>query len=236
MTNIAQSVTERRRLRLQGWIDHKFAGKQSHFLEDIAARTGEMANQGELSGLLSGKKSFGEKKARKLEAQAGMPTLYLDTEDGLVSSPDDTQAPVSRSGFRRVPVLGTASLGMDGFWTDLEYPSGHSDGYFEFPTKDKDAYVLQVRGGSMHPVIRSGWYIVAEPTRVPQSGEFVIVKLADGRSTVKEFLWHRDGEYVLLAIATGDRFVVNEPDVFSIHHVGGILPPSWRRDDQKAAQ
>lgn len=160
-----------------------------------------------------------------LSTGIGSPT----ERDEEISRSDATPAHIPRSAFRRVPVVGTASLGMDGFWTDLEYPVGHGDGYFEFPTTDKDAYVLQVRGGSMHPAIRSGWYVVIEPNKQVQMGEFVMVKLADGRSTVKEFLWHRDGEYVLHAIATGDRLVVDEDDIAAIHHVGGILPPSGRQ-------
>lgn len=146
-----------------------------------------------------------------------------------VSDYDATITHIPRSDFRRVPVVGTASLGMDGFWTDLKYPVGHGDGYFEFPTTDKDAYVLQVRGNSMHPAIRSGWYVVIEPNKQIQMGEFVMVKLVDGRSTVKEFLWHRDGEYVLHAIASGERLVIDEADIDAIHHVGGILPPSGRQ-------
>ncbi|WP_343203516.1 XRE family transcriptional regulator [Luteibacter sp. SG786] len=153
----------------------------------------------------------------------------IEGTDSPVSPSDATAGHIPRSSFRRVPVVGTASLGMDGYWTDLEYPKGQGDGYFEFPTTDRDAYVLQVRGGSMHPAIRSGWYVVIEPNKSPQMGEFVMVKLVDGRSTVKEFLWHRDGEYVLNAISTGERLVIAEDDIEAIHHVGGILPPSGRQ-------
>jgi phage repressor protein C with HTH and peptisase S24 domain len=160
-----------------------------------------------------------------LSSGIGSPT----DRESSVSQSDATTTHIPRSAFRRVPVVGTASLGMDGYWTDLEYPVGHGDGYFEFPTTDKDAYVLQVRGGSMHPAIRSGWYVVIEPNKTPQMGEFVMVKLADGRSTVKEFLWHRDGEYVLNAIANNERLVVDEADIDLVHHVGGILPPSGRQ-------
>lgn len=180
-------------------------------------------------------KNIGPKIAREIDAAFGYPSGWLDqphwddqpTEQ--VSQSDATTAHIPRSAFRRVPVVGTASLGMDGYWTDLEYPKGQGDGYFEFPTTDKDAYVLQVRGGSMHPAIRSGWYVVIEPNKTPQMGEFVMVKLIDGRSTVKEFLWHRDGEYVLNAISTGERLVIDEDDIEAIHHVGGILPPSGRQ-------
>lgn len=187
---------------------------------------------------LKGGKKMGDEVARKLEAATRKDHGWMDRPqwDELtvstmqqVSQSDATPVHIPRSAFRRVPVVGTASLGMDGYWTDLEYPVGHGDGYFEFPTTDKDAYVLQVRGGSMHPAIRSGWYVVIEPNKQIQMGEFVMVKLADGRSTVKEFLWHRDGEYVLNAVATNERLVIDEGDIDVIHHVGGILPPSGRQ-------
>lgn len=191
----------------------------------------------------SAARGIGDSMARHIEKSLGLAEGWLDTThlgasdqlkisdavDLSVSRSDATPPHIPRSAFRRVPVVGTASLGMDGFWTDLEYPRGHGDGYFEFPTTDTDAYVLQVRGNSMHPAIRSGWYVVIEPNRPPQMGEFVMVKLVDGRSTVKEYLWHRDGEYVLNAIATDQRIVIAEDEVEAIHHVGGILPPSGRQ-------
>ncbi|MGE7136188.1 S24 family peptidase [Luteibacter sp. NPDC031894] len=199
---------------------------------DQAQRLGGM-NPSFLSQLKGGKNMGGDV-ARKIEQAVQKPHGWMDSRhdipaDERVLEFDETARYVPRSSLRRVPVVGTASLGMDGYWTDLEYPKGQGDGYFEFPTTDKDAYVLQVRGGSMHPAIRSGWYVVIEPNKSPQMGEFVMVKLVDGRSTVKEFLWHRDGEYVLNAISTGERLVIAEDDIEAIHHVGGILPPSGRQ-------
>lgn len=120
-------------------------------------------------------------------------------------------------------------MGMDGFWVDLEYPPGDGDGYFEYPTADPDAYVLRVKGDSMFPAIRSGWYLLIEPNGAIHQGEYVLVKLADGRTTVKELLWHRHGEYSLLAIASGERLTVSENDVADIHPVAAVLPPSKRR-------
>jgi hypothetical protein len=60
-----------RRAQLRRWIREHCENKQSVFVD----RSG--INQGELSGLLKNK-SFGEKRARSLEAAAGMPAKYLD--------------------------------------------------------------------------------------------------------------------------------------------------------------
>lgn len=62
--------------RLAELIKLHFDDKQAAFL----AVTG--GNQGELSALLAGKKSFGEKKARKLEEKAGLLQMSLDAPEG----------------------------------------------------------------------------------------------------------------------------------------------------------
>lgn len=64
-----------RRHNLRRWIERLHDGQQSRF---VAATD---INQGELSALLKNK-SFGEKKARKIETAAGMPAGWLDTNHG----------------------------------------------------------------------------------------------------------------------------------------------------------
>jgi phage repressor protein C with HTH and peptisase S24 domain len=130
MTPEPTSVTTRRQ-QLQLWIDERFGGVQSAFLEDVAARTGKPPNQGEMSGLLSGKKSFGEKKARKLEFQAGMPDGYLDARNEVAqpapagSAPGDHSHAVARfetgGSYVRFPLLeGFAGMGKGDYIAD--YP------------------------------------------------------------------------------------------------------------------
>ena len=70
---------ENRRAQLLRWIEEHYGGVRARFVEATEI------NQGELSGLLS-KKSFGEKRARSLEASAGMPDKYLDRRAGAGSN------------------------------------------------------------------------------------------------------------------------------------------------------
>jgi phage repressor protein C with HTH and peptisase S24 domain len=127
--NAESDIVTNRRKRLQYWIDEQFNGVQSAFIEDIAVRTGVSANQGELSGLLSGKKSFGEKKARKLELQAGMPGFWLDSagevDIGAVMESVVQSQPMSRfetdESYVRFPLLdGFAGMGKGEYVVD--YP------------------------------------------------------------------------------------------------------------------
>ncbi|WP_416190730.1 bifunctional 3,4-dihydroxy-2-butanone-4-phosphate synthase/GTP cyclohydrolase II [Neisseria sp. CCUG12390] len=66
------TITELRRHNLRQWINRQYGGQQAR----LVAATG--INQGELSALLKNK-SFGEKKARKIERDAAMPEMWLDT-------------------------------------------------------------------------------------------------------------------------------------------------------------
>ena len=177
-------------------------------------------------------RGISDRTARAIEVACGLHYGEMDH----IGSMELTSHPVSHydeirphTAVREVPVRGTASMGMDGYWVDLEYPAGHGDGYFEHPTSDPDAYVLRVKGDSMHPAIRSGWYVLVEPNGDIQQGEYVLVKLADGRSTVKELLWHKHGEYALLAIANDARLTVAEADIEGIYPIAAVLPPSKRK-------
>lgn len=72
-----------RRKKLALWIQSRCDGSQAKFIEETGI------NQGELSALLRDK-SFGEKKARNLEKQAGMPDLYLDIP---IENEEDSEPP-----------------------------------------------------------------------------------------------------------------------------------------------
>ena len=96
------STPELRRHNLRSWISRLHDGRQNRF----AAETG--INQGELSALLKNK-TFGERKARKVEQSAGMPLLWLDTDHGdfhaATSSATSFQASHSMTQFATIPEI-----------------------------------------------------------------------------------------------------------------------------------
>lgn len=73
-------IVKTRRERLRELITKRFGGKQARMVEETGI------NAGELSGLLR-TKHFGEKKARALEAQLGLPAMWLDGESKAPASP-----------------------------------------------------------------------------------------------------------------------------------------------------
>lgn len=67
------TIQDIRRVRLAQLISERYNSQA-----DFVSSTGE--NQGEVSGLLK-TKSFGEKKARKIEVKAGLPIGWLDVQN-----------------------------------------------------------------------------------------------------------------------------------------------------------
>ena len=86
MNKSDSEVVANRRRNLAQLIQTKYLGTQALLLSDVQTRTGIELNQGGLSGLLA-TKSFGEKKARKMETLLGLPEGVLDTPSSTFSSP-----------------------------------------------------------------------------------------------------------------------------------------------------
>src|SRR5690606_30320258 len=58
---------------------------------------------------------------------------------------------------RKVPLLGYAQAGAEGYFDDDGYPTGRGWDEIEFPAiGDPNAYALKVTGDSMEPVYRKG--------------------------------------------------------------------------------
>lgn len=124
----------------------------------------------------------------------------------------------------RVPVVGKAMLGKDGYFDGLDYPVGHGDGYLAVPSSDPNAYALRVVGNSMLPRIKSGEYVLIEPAQTYTNGDDVLVRTRDGRAMIKEFVYLRDGQYRFDSYsADHDPVYLDEAEVASIHFVGGIF-------------
>lgn len=171
-----------------------------------------------VSQLLGGHRQFGEKAARAMEERAGLESGYFDRLTGAVT--------VEATGG--VPVVGTAQLGDDGYWLELEYPTGQGEGFVRYPMKDPNTYALRVKGDSMRPRIKPGEFVVIEPNHSVVAGEEVMVQTKDGRSMVKILAWRRGGTVELHSINEDHRpITIEEGNIAKMHYVGAIVKPSW---------
>ncbi|MGZ5053442.1 MAG: LexA family transcriptional regulator [Methylobacter sp.] len=123
----------------------------------------------------------------------------------------------------KVPVVGSAQLGDDGYWCELEYPVGHGEGYVNYSVTDKDAYALRCVGDSMKPRIRHGEFVIVYPNHEAMPGDDVMLKSMDGRVMVKTYLYTRDNRVHLISINEAfqpQSFAIDE--IEKIHPIAGI--------------
>lgn len=127
-----------------------------------------------------------------------------------------------------LPVAGIAQLGTNGWYSEVV--ANGSEGYVEHHTRDPSAYVLQVKGDSMHPAIRNGWYVIVEPSMGLSGGMYVAVALKDGLKMVKELLYETPTEYVLESVNGGERLTVPRENVETIAGVAAVVTPGKHRE------
>ncbi len=153
---------------------------------------------------------------------------WLQFDEGPMQAAEGAGAnvepgPAITSPYREVKIVGTAQMGAEGYWHALD----DGEGYVDVPSKDPGAYALRLRGDSMAPAIRSGWIAVCEPNGRLVPGEYVMIRLVDGESMLKELLYANDVEVSVMSIndAYGRRTIPVE-QIEQMHYVGHILAPS----------
>ncbi len=135
-----------------------------------------------------------------------------------------------KSPFPGLPVVGTAKLGDNGHFSELEYPVGHGDGVVDWPSRDPNAYAIRCKGDSMKPRIKHGEYVVVEPNRPVTPGDEVLVKAKDGRVIVKQLAYIRDEMVYLDSVNEAfPRLSIEQENIEVLHYVAGIARSAqWR--------
>ena len=97
------------------------------------------------------------------------------------------RGPRQHAAARRIPLIGLAQAGGDGYFTDGGFPS--SGGWDEISVPevgDQNAYALEIAGESMEPVFRDGDIVIVSPAAPVRRGDRVVVRTAKGEVMAKE--------------------------------------------------
>ena len=119
--------------------------------------------------------------------------------------------------FQRVPVIGYAQAGEQGFFDDAGYPVGSGWDEVSFPDiNDPNAYALEITGDSMAPLYRPGDIIVVSPGASIRRGDRVVVKTRDGEVMAKQLVRRTARKVELLSLnpAYPDRTLAPEEIVW----------------------
>ena len=88
---------------------------------------------------------------------------------------------------RRIPLIGLAQAGADGFFDDGGYPVGGGWDEVALPEiADPNAYALEISGDSMEPVFRDGDLVIVSPAAPIRRGDRMVVRTRDGGVMAKQ--------------------------------------------------
>ncbi len=90
---------------------------------------------------------------------------------------------------RRIPLIGLAQAGSEGFFDDGGYPVGGSWDEVNLPEiGDLNAYALEISGTSMEPVFRDGDVVIVSPATPVRRGDRVVVRTVTGEVMAKQLV------------------------------------------------
>ncbi len=90
---------------------------------------------------------------------------------------------------RRIPLIGLAQAGGEGFFDDGGYPVGGGWDEISVPdVPDPNAYALEISGESMEPVFRDGDVVIVSPGAPVRRGDRVVVRTKQGEVMAKQLL------------------------------------------------
>ncbi len=96
-------------------------------------------------------------------------------------------AAAARNVARRVPLIGLAQAGGDGYFDDGGYPVGGGWDEVSLPEiADANAYALEISGESMEPVFRDGDLVIVSPSAPIRRGDRVVVRTLGGEVMAKQ--------------------------------------------------
>ena len=88
---------------------------------------------------------------------------------------------------RRIPLIGLAHAGGEGFFDDGGFPVGGSWDEVGLPeVADPNAYALEISGDSMEPVYRDGDLVIVSPAAPLRRGDRVVARTQTGEVMAKE--------------------------------------------------
>src|ERR1700712_1065180 len=93
----------------------------------------------------------------------------------------------ARTITRRVPLIGFAQAGGEGYFDDGGYPVGGSWDEVSLPDiSDPNAYALEISGESMEPVFRDGDLVIVSPSAPIRRGDRVVLRTMNGQVMAKQ--------------------------------------------------
>lgn len=116
----------------------------------------------------------------------------------------------------KIPVIGFAQAGEQGFFDEDGYPSGDQWDETDLPAiqHDLSAYGIIVSGNSMEPLYRQGDILIVYPDEPLRKGDRAVIRLNDGSVMAKEILKRGSKTLILKSLNPDfDDIGINTSDI-----------------------
>ncbi len=125
-----------------------------------------------------------ESLAKVLDATGASMEAFASLVSGARAMPGGSRMAATA---RRIPLIGLAQAGSDGFFDDGGYPVGGGWDEVSLPEiGDPHAYALEISGDSMEPVFRDGDHVVVSPAAPIRRGDRIVVRTLKGEVMAKQ--------------------------------------------------
>ncbi len=126
--------------------------------------------------------------------------VSIDSFSQLISGA--TSLPANHRGpLRRIPLIGFAQAGGDGYFGDSGYPVGGGWDEVSLPEfTDPNAYALEISGDSMEPVFRDGDQVIVSPAAPVRRGDRVVLRTCAGEVMAKQLARRSARRYELRSL------------------------------------
>jgi len=138
------------------------------------------------------KRHLGDGRARWPSTESVAKVLHatgasLEDFTALVSGARALSSGANARPARRIPLIGLAQAGGEGFFDDGGYPVGGGWDEVSLPEiADPNAYALEISGDSMEPVYRDGDMVIVSPSAPIRRGDRVVVRTSRGEVMAKQ--------------------------------------------------
>ncbi|CAK7050024.1 LexA repressor [Saezia sanguinis] len=227
-----------RRTEFQRYFEDVLRGNRQQLIQSGISK-------GRVTQYLDPKEPFGERAAIAIEDKLGVdrgtifPSLLAARHYYSPLHIPHQHAPHLAAAIQHIvnqaiPVVGSAQLGDNGHFYELQYPVGQGDGYIQWATSDPNAYALRCKGDSMKPRIRHGEFVIVEPNHDYHPGDEVVVRDKRDRVMVKQLNYIRDGMVYLQSVNEAfGQIGIPQEDIEIMHYVAGIAKSALHMPDSK---
>lgn len=128
-----------------------------------------------------------ESLAKVLDATGASLEAFTALVTGARALSSSSGGATARNVARRVPLIGLAQAGGEGYFDDGGYPVGGGWDEVSLPEiADPNAYALEISGDSMEPVYRDGDLVIVSPSAPIRRGDRVVVRTLGGEVMAKQ--------------------------------------------------